>query len=109
MTWPVREYEAVLGKFLAGFGLLAASLAATLPLTLSVFLVRPPDAGPVITGYLGLLLLGGAYLAIGLFASSLTENQIVAFITGVFMTFFLLFGMLLIVTIHTTTLFSMHF
>ncbi len=87
MTWPVREHEAVLGKFLAGMGLLAVSLLMTLPLTATVFLVGQPDPGPVITGYLGLLLMGGAYLAIGLYASSLTENQIVAFIVGVFLTF----------------------
>ena len=87
MTWPVREHEAVLGKFLAGMGLLVVSLLMTLPLAATVFLLGRPDPGPVITGYLGLLLMGGAYLAIGLYASSLTENQIVAFIVGVFLTF----------------------
>jgi ABC-2 type transport system permease protein len=87
MTWPVREHEAVLGKYFAGLGLLLVSLLLTLPLTATVFLVGGPDPGPVLTGYLGLVLMGGAYLAIGLFASSLTENQIVAFIFGVIMTF----------------------
>ena len=87
MTWPVREHEAVLGKYFAGLGLLLVSLLLTLPLTATVFLVGGPDPGPVVTGYLGLVLMGGAYLAIGLFASSLTENQIVAFIFGVIMTF----------------------
>jgi ABC-2 type transport system permease protein len=87
MTWPVREHEAVLGKFLASFALLAVSIAFTLPLAGTVFLAGSPDPGPIVTGYLGLLFMGGAYLAIGLFASSLTENQIVAFITGVFLTF----------------------
>ena len=87
MTWPVREHEAVLGKYFAGLGLLLVSLLLTLPLTATVFLVGGPDPGPVLTGYLGLVLMGGAYLAIGLFASSLTENQIVAFIFGVIITF----------------------
>ncbi len=87
MTWPVREYEAVLGKYFAGLGLLLVSLLLTLPLTATVFLVGGPDPGPILTGYLGLVFMGGAYLAIGLFASSLTENQIVAFILGVIMTF----------------------
>lgn len=87
MTWPVREHEAVLGKYFAGLGLLLVSLLLTLPLTATVFLVGGPDPGPILTGYLGLVLMGGAYLAIGLFASSLTENQIVAFIFGVIMTF----------------------
>ena len=87
MTWPVREHEAVLGKFLAALGLLAVSLVLTFPLAATVFLAGDPDPGPILTGYLGLLFMGAAYLAIGLFASSLTENQIVAFITGVFLTF----------------------
>ncbi len=87
MTWPVREHEAVLGKYFAGLGLLLVSLLLTLPLTATVFLVGGPDPGPILTGYLGLVFMGGAYLAIGLFASSLTENQIVAFIFGVIMTF----------------------
>jgi ABC-2 type transport system permease protein len=87
LTWPVREREAVLGKFLGGVGLLGVSLAATLPLPLTVFALGRPDPGPVLAGYLGLLLLGAAYLAIGLFASSLTENQIVAYITGVALAF----------------------
>ena len=87
MTWPVREHEAVLGKYFAGLGLLLVSLLLTLPLTATVFLVGGPDPGPILTGYLGLVFMGGAYLAIGLFASSLTENQIVAFIFGVIMIF----------------------
>lgn len=87
MTWPVREHEAVLGKYFAGLGLLLVSLLLTLPLTATVFLAGGPDPGPILTGYLGLVFMGGAYLAIGLFASSLTENQIVAFIFGVIMTF----------------------
>jgi ABC-2 type transport system permease protein len=89
MTWPLREYEAVLGKFLAGLGFLSVSLLLTLPLAITVFLVGDPDPGPILAGYLGLLFMGGAYLAIGLFASSLSENQIVAFIVGVFLTFVL--------------------
>lgn len=87
MTWPVREHEAVLGKYFAGLGLLLVSLLLTLPLTATVFLVGGPDPGPILAGYLGLVFMGGAYLAIGLFASSLTENQIVAFIFGVIMSF----------------------
>ncbi len=89
LTWPVREHEVVLGKFLASMGLLSVSLLLTLPLPATVFLVGHPDPGPILTGYIGLLFMGGAYLAIGLFSSSLTENQIVAFIVGVFLTFVL--------------------
>jgi ABC-2 type transport system permease protein len=87
LTWPVREREAVAGKFLGGLGLLAVSLAATLPLAATVFALGDPDPGPVLAGYLGLLLFGAAGLAIGSYASALTENQIVAYIAGVALTF----------------------
>ena len=86
-TFPIREYEAVAGKFLAGFFLLASALLLTLPLPATVWFLGPLDWGPVIGGYLGLLFMGGAYLAIGLWVSALTENQIVAFILGVVFSF----------------------
>ncbi|MEW6512185.1 MAG: ABC transporter permease [Bacteroidota bacterium] len=82
VTKPVRDVDIVLGKFLAAWTLLAAALAPTLIYLVSLAFLGSPDIGPVITGYLGLLLMGGVYIAIGLFASSLTENQIVAFIVG---------------------------
>ena len=87
LTWPVREREAVLGKFLGGLGLLAVSLAGTLPIAFSVFALGNPDRGPVLAGYLGLLFFGAAGLAVGIYASALTENQIVAYLAGVAMTF----------------------
>jgi len=87
LTWPVREGEAVFGKFLGGLGLLAVSLAGTFPIALTVFVLGNPDRGPVLAGYLGLVLFGAAGLAVGIYASSLTENQIVAYIAGVAMTF----------------------
>ena len=90
MTLPVRDYEVVLGKFLASFIFLIVTLLCTLPLPLTVMLVGNPDIGPIWGGYLGAFLMGGAYLAIGCFASSLTENQIVAFIIAIFLCFALL-------------------
>lgn len=87
LTWPVREREAVFGKFLGGLGLLAVSLAATFPLAFTVFTLGNPDRGPVLAGYLGLLFFGAAGLAVGIYASSLTENQIVAYVAGVAMSF----------------------
>jgi ABC-2 type transport system permease protein len=87
LTWPVREREAVLGKFLGGLGLLAVSLAGTFPIAFTVFALGNPDRGPVLAGYLGLLFFGAAGLAVGIYASALTENQIVAYIAGVAMTF----------------------
>jgi ABC-2 type transport system permease protein len=87
LTWPVRESEAVLGKFIGGLGLLAVSLAGTFPIAFTVFVLGNPDRGPVLAGYLGLVLFGAAGLAVGIYASALTENQIVAYIAGVAMTF----------------------
>jgi len=86
LTSPCREIEVVLAKFLASMSVIAAMLALSLsyPVTLEVF--GDPEWGPVYSGYLGLLLLGGALTALGLAASALTTNQIVAAVmsTGLF-------------------------
>lgn len=90
-TLPICNRDIVLGKFLAGLAFVTVALGLTFPAALTASLVGPLDWGPVIGGYVGLLFLGGAYLAIGLFASSLTDNQIVAFILGVAGSFLLFF------------------
>ena len=79
-TKPVRDSEIVIGKFLAAWALLGATLLPTLLYLVTILMLGSPDVGPVVTGYLGLMLMGGVYISIGLFASSLTENQIIAFI-----------------------------
>jgi ABC-2 type transport system permease protein len=81
-TKPVRDVEIVFGKFLAAWALLAATLLPTLLYLVTIMMLGSVDIGPVLTGYLGLMLMGAVYIAIGLLASSLTENQIVAFIVG---------------------------
>ncbi|MCA9568730.1 MAG: Gldg family protein, partial [Myxococcales bacterium] len=78
LTLPVRTMDLVLGKFLAGMALVAIALATTLPLAFTVAMVGPLDWGPVIGGYLGAMLLAGAYLSIGLCISARTDNQVVA-------------------------------
>ena len=83
MTLPIRDYEVVVGKFLASFALLAVTVLLTLVVPFSVMSLGNPDVGILIAGYIGLLLMGGAYIAIGFFASTLTENQIIAFIIGI--------------------------
>ena len=90
MTLPIRDAEVVVGKFLASLALLAVTVLLSLVLTFSVMYLGDPDGGTLIAGYIGLLLMGAAYLAIGLFASTLTENQIVAFILGISTCFVLL-------------------
>ncbi|MCZ6617160.1 MAG: Gldg family protein [Gammaproteobacteria bacterium] len=79
-TTPLSGWDFVLGKFLACWILLAIALALTLPLPITVSLVADLDWGPVLAGYLAALLLGGAYLAIGVFVSARTDSQIVSLI-----------------------------
>ena len=80
LTLPARDHELVAGKFLASWTLLACGLALTFALPISVAVLGRLDWGPVIGGYVGALLLGAAYLAVGQFLSASTENQILAFI-----------------------------
>ncbi|MGL4368485.1 MAG: ABC transporter permease [Spirochaetota bacterium] len=80
MTLPVSTADAVAGKILAATAFAAVMLLPTIVYPVSVFIVGSPDIGPIIGGYCGALLLGAAYASIGVFASSLTKNQITAFI-----------------------------
>lgn len=80
LTLPIREYEVVTAKYLAGLILLGVYLFITLAYPISISFLGNLDWGPVIGGYAGLLLLGSAYLAIGLFASAITRNQVVSLI-----------------------------
>jgi ABC-2 type transport system permease protein len=98
-TKPIRDTEIVLGKFFAAWVLLAAALAPTLIYVITVASLGPLDLGPVASGYVGLLLMGAVYIGIGLFASSVTENQIVAFILSflIVLAFFLMDKVLMFV------------
>ncbi len=90
MTWPIQDWEAVLGKFLASFIFLAIAVALSFPLVLTVMSLGEPDLGAIIGSYLGVLFLGAAYLSIGLWVSSFTKNQIIAFIVAVAISFAML-------------------
>ena len=93
MTLPLKDYEIVLGKFIASFIFLITAVLLTFPLALTIYFLGEPDNGTIVGGYLGACLMGGAYLAIGLFISSLTQNQIVAFIVSIVVCFaFLIIG-----------------
>jgi ABC-2 type transport system permease protein len=83
LTLPVRRYSLVLGKFLAVMALIGVALGLTLFLPITVSILGDLDWGPVIGGYLAALLMASAYVAIGLFVSSRTDNQIVALIVTV--------------------------
>jgi ABC-2 type transport system permease protein len=96
ITMPVRDWEVVVGKWLAAMTLLLATLALTLVFAITVARLGPLDRGPAIAGYFGLLLMGGSYLAIGVMASSFTRNQVVALIISFGICFaFFLFGKVL--------------
>lgn len=82
LSWPLSDWTVVVGKFLGALGLLAVALALTVVYALAIATLGDLDWGPVLGGYLGLLLLGAAYLAVGLFVSAQTSNQIVAFVGG---------------------------
>ncbi|HEX2612043.1 MAG TPA: ABC transporter permease subunit [Fibrobacteria bacterium] len=90
LTMPLRDAEVVLGKFFAGAAFLAIALVCTLTVPLTVGFFGRPDWGVIAASYAGALLMGAAYLAIGLWASSLTESQVIAFVTSVAVTFVLL-------------------
>lgn len=97
MTLPLRDWEVVLAKFFAAFIFLTVALLLTFPLIMVVARAAADgitlDYGPIIGGYIAAILMGGAFLAVGIFFSSLTDNQIVAFILSVVtMAIFLLIG-----------------
>ena len=83
LTLPVRTSVTVFGKFLAGWAFIAVALVLTFPMIITVHFLGFPDNGPIITGYLGSLLMAGAYLAIASFTSALTKNQVISFIISV--------------------------
>ncbi len=88
VTLPVSDLTIVLGKLLGSIGFLVVALGLTLVFPLLVIIVGDPDVGAIIGGYIGLLLIGITFLALGLMTSTLTENQIVAFILGLLLCVF---------------------
>ncbi|WP_266364569.1 gliding motility-associated ABC transporter permease subunit GldF [Tellurirhabdus rosea] len=97
LTRPLSRWGLVVGKFAASWVLVAGLLLPTLVYYLSIYQLGNPvgniDSASVLGSYLGLLLLGGVFAAIGLFASSLNDNQVVAFVIGVFLSFLLYVGL----------------
>ena len=99
-TLPIRERDIVIGKYLAGLSLILVALFTTSIHYITLYNVGTTiDHGAVFTGYLGLALLGGVYTAVGVFSSSLTENQVIAFIVGIaiVLVFFLMDKLLMFV------------
>jgi len=107
LTKPISEFELVLGKYFAGLILCLIALAPTLIYVLSIYILGQPqgnlDWGATLGSYIGLIFLSGVYVSIGVFASSLTENQIVAFILSLFFCFFCFAGFEQIATLLSHT------
>lgn len=85
LTKAVTDWQVVFGKFLACMLLVIAALACTIPYWITVARIGDLDHGAVLCGYLGLVLVAAAYTAAGIYASSVTNNQIVAFLLGLFL------------------------
>lgn len=90
LTKAVSDWQVILGKFLACLILIVVALALTLPYYITVWALGPIDHGAVLCGYFGMLLMSMAYIAIGIFASSITNNQIVAFLLALLIGVFFL-------------------
>ena len=95
-TKPISDWQIVLGKFFASLLLVCVAIIPTFMYVYTVYQLGNPvgniDFGSTIGSYIGLLFLAATYTAVGLFTSTLSKNQIVAFILGVFITFFLFYG-----------------
>lgn len=83
LTLPLPQWQAVVGKFLAAWAFCAIALALTFPLVLTVNFLGNPDNGVIAAGYLGCLLVAGAYLSVGAAMSATTKNQVIAFVLAV--------------------------
>lgn len=92
-TKPVTDLQIILGKFLAGFALVVFAVLPTVLYAITLWFLADPvgniDTGGILGSYIGLLLLGAVFVSIGIFASAITDNQIVAFILGLFLCFFM--------------------
>jgi ABC-2 type transport system permease protein len=83
LTLPLTQTQAVIGKFVAAWLFCAIALVLTFPIVLTVLYLGNPDLGVIASGYIGALLIAGAFLSIGSAMSALTRNQVIAFVLGV--------------------------
>jgi ABC-2 type transport system permease protein len=90
LTMPITIWQAIVGKFLASWLFLALALALTFPVIITVNWLGDPDNGVIVAGYVGSLLLAGAYLAISCMTSAMTRNQVISFILSVMICLFLI-------------------
>jgi ABC-2 type transport system permease protein len=89
LTLPLAQWQAVVGKFLAAWAFCGIALALTFPLVLTVNALGAPDNGVILSGYIGCMMVAGAFLAVGAAISAMTKNQVIAFVLAVAACFFL--------------------
>ena len=80
LTLPIKLWTSILGKFLAGWTIIGLALGLTFPLIVTVFYLGEPDAGALVCGYLGGMLMAGAFLAVSTFCSVISKSQVVSFV-----------------------------
>src|SRR6185312_2155701 len=90
LTMPITTWQAIVGKFLASWLFLALALLLTFPVVITVNWLGNPDNGVIAAGYVGSLLLAGAYLAVSCMTSAMTRNQVISFILSVMICLFLI-------------------
>jgi ABC-2 type transport system permease protein len=90
LTMPITPWQAIMGKFLASWAVLALALVLTFPIVLTVNYLGSPDNGVILASYAGSLLLSGAYLSVSAMTSAMTRNQVVSFIVSVVICLFLI-------------------
>lgn len=90
LTMPITAWQAIMGKFVASWIFLGLALALTFPVVITVNYLGNPDNGVILTGYVGSLLLAGAYLAVSCMTSAMTRNQVISFIVSVVIALFLI-------------------
>lgn len=90
LTMPITPWQAIVGKFLASWAVVALALVLTFPIVVTVNFLGHPDNGVILGGYIGSLLMAGAYLAITAMTSAMTRNQVVSFIVSVVLSLFLI-------------------
>jgi ABC-2 type transport system permease protein len=83
LTLPISQTQAVVGKFLAAWAFCTLALALTFPFVVTVNVLGSPDNGMILAGYIGSVLIAGAFLSVGAAFSALTKNQVIAFVLGV--------------------------
>jgi ABC-2 type transport system permease protein len=90
LTMPVTPWQAIVGKFLASWVVVAVAVLLTFPIVITVNYLGNPDNGIILAGYIGSILMAGAYLAISAMTSAMTRNQVVSFILAVVISLFLI-------------------